>query len=70
MYVNTKLGVHVTPVGAVLWEHRAGVKSNTRGVNFNTTVFAVCQSRQAEEFDNNGIYREKINALTHNIGQY
>ena len=41
MYVNTKLGVHVTPVGAVLWEHRAGVKSNTRGVNFNTTVFAV-----------------------------
>ena len=41
MYVNTKLGVHVTPVGAVLWEHRAGVKSNTRGVIFNTTVFAV-----------------------------
>ena len=41
MYVNTKLGVPVTPVGVVLWEHRAGVKSNTRGVNFNTTVFAV-----------------------------
>ena len=43
MYFNTKLGVHVTPVGVVLWEHRAGVKSNTRGVNFNTTVFAVYQ---------------------------
>ena len=41
MYFNTKLGVHVTPVGVVLWEHRAGVKSNTRGVNFNTTVYAV-----------------------------
>ena len=41
MYFNTKLGVHVTPVGVVLLEHRAGVKSNTRGVNFNTTVFAV-----------------------------
>ena len=52
MYVNTKLGVHVTPVGAVLWEHRAGVKSNTRGVNFNTTVFAVYIRKAADALCN------------------
>ena len=44
MYFNTKPGVQLTPVGVDIYEHRAGIRFNTRGVKFNTGVFAVCQS--------------------------
>ena len=41
MYFNTKPDVQLTPVGVDIYEHRASIRFNTRGVNFNTGVFAV-----------------------------